>query len=101
MHSRSSGHQVKLVIVDNVKIQLKYPMRHVDVGFRASYDPLSLFINYINHRRLRKLIRNYVEDCDIVINNHPNYMPYNKGPAMMHGLSFVDFVIDEHGNIKN
>ncbi len=76
-------------------------MRHIDVGFRASYDPASLLINYINHRRLRKLLGRYVDDCDLVINNHPNYIPYNKGPIVLHGLSFVDFIIDENGNIKN
>ena len=95
------GHQVEFVVVGDVRVEPKYPMRHIDVGFRASYDPLSLLTNYINHVRLRKLIGKYVEDCDLVINNHPNYIPYNKGPVIMHGLSFIDFIIDEHGNIKN
>ena len=95
------GHQVEFVVVGDVRVQPKYPMRHIDVSFKASYDPLSLLTNYINHVRLRRLVNKYVEDCDLVINNHPNYIPYNKGPVIMHGLSFVDFIIDEYGNVKN
>ncbi|WP_054856727.1 glycosyltransferase [Vulcanisaeta sp. JCM 16159] len=95
------GHSVDFVIAGEVRVDPKYPVRHVDVGFKASYDPVSLLINYMNHRRLRGLLSKYVSDCDLVINNHPNYIPYSKGPIVLHGLSFVDFIIDENGNIKN
>ncbi len=95
------GYSVKFVVVGDVKVDLRYPIRRVDVGFRASYDPISLLINYMNHRRLRGLLSKYISDCDLVINNHPNYIPYNRGPIVLHGLSFVDFIIDENGNIKN
>ncbi|BDR91647.1 glycosyltransferase family 4 protein [Vulcanisaeta souniana] len=95
------GHSVEFVVTGDIKVDPKYPVRHVDVGFKASYDPASLLINYINHRRLRRLLGRYVDDCDLVINNHPNYIPYNKGPIVLHGLSFVDFIIDENGNIRN
>jgi Glycosyltransferase len=95
------GHEVEFVIAGEPRVGINYPSRVVPVGFRASYDPYSLLTNYINFRKLGRLVGGYVGDCDLVINNHPNFIPHNKGPIILHGLSFVDFVIDEYGNIRN
>jgi glycosyltransferase involved in cell wall biosynthesis len=95
------GHSVEFVVAGDIKVDPGYPIKHVETSFKASYDPLSLLIDYLNFRKLRGLIGRYVEDCDLVINNHPNFIPYNKGPIVLHGLSFIDFIIDEWGNVKN
>jgi hypothetical protein len=97
---RELGHEVEFIVAGKPRVSIEYPMRIINVSFRASYDPYSLLINYISHAKLKNQINKYVENCDLVINNHPNFIPYAKGPIVLHGLSFVDFIIDEHGNIK-
>ena len=62
-------------------------------------------INYIKEiiqvLRLRNQLRSISFEDGLTINNHPNIF-LNKGDLnILHGFSFLDFIIDENGTIKN
>ncbi|WP_069808209.1 glycosyltransferase family 4 protein [Vulcanisaeta thermophila] len=101
---RELGHGVRFIVVGNARVSPNEDYTVVKARFRASYDPPSLFIDYLSFRKLMRELNHHVDNCDLVINNHPNFIPLNpggRGFIVMHGLSFVDFIIDEWGNVKN
>lgn len=78
------------------------PLVNETIPVHYTYDES---VGYLNETfqiiKLKKYLKKIHLKDGIVINNHPNIFLKNGDLNILHGFSFLDFIIDEYGNINN
>ena len=63
---------------------------------------MRLSLQYYYATKTKKFLKNYIHNqFDLIFNNLPNKFLYKGDINALHGFSFLDWIIDEYGNINN
>ncbi len=92
-----------LFLITDRNYSLNYEFKGV---FRTSFsyrENMSWILLLIRILKLRRSIGNIVKniDYDLAFNNHPNIFIFKGDINYLHSFSFLDPIIDEHGDIMN
>ena len=71
---------------------------HVSYTYKENQNYLKQILLVL---RLRNQLNNISFEDGLTINNHPNIFLRRGDLNILHGFSFLDFIIDENGKIKN
>ena len=82
----------------DIRKLVKY-MMPVSYNYSESDSYLSIFKSVINLKKeLSKIV---ADNFDLIINNHPNIFIIKGQINILHGFSFLDFLVDEKGKVTN